>query len=87
MANEAWVRRLVQNHQVATVYADCDGHASMDEQWNVNGSSAAIEGITSPDGRVLGKMCHCERRGGNVAMNISGEQDLKLFEAGVRYFS
>ena len=58
----------------------------MDEEWNVNGSYAAIEGITSPDGRVFGKMAHVERRDDGVAINIYGEQDLKIFEAGVKYF-
>ena len=58
----------------------------MDEYWNVNGSYRAIEGITSPDGRVLGKMAHAERRGDGVAINIYGEQDLKIFESGVNYF-
>ena len=59
---------------------------TMDEEWNVNGSYHAIEGITSPDGRVLGKMAHSERRGNSVAINIYGEQDLKIFESGVKYF-
>ena len=63
-----------------------NGNVSMDEEWNVNGSYAAIEGITSPDGRVLGKMAHSERRGDAVAMNIYGEQDIKIFESGVAYF-
>ena len=58
----------------------------MDEEWNINGSYHAIEGITSPDGRVFGKMAHSERRGMAVAMNIYGEQDLKIFESGVQYF-
>ena len=58
----------------------------MDEEWNINGSYCAIEGITSPDGRVLGKMCHAERIGDHVAMNIVGQQDLKIFESGVKYF-
>ena len=58
----------------------------MDEEWNFNGSFHAIEGITSPDGRVLGKMCHSERRGDGVAINIVGRQDMKIFESGVRYF-
>ena len=58
----------------------------MDEEWNINGSYCSIEGITSPDGRCLGKMAHVERRGQKVAINISGEQDLKIFEAGVEYF-
>ncbi len=57
-----------------------------DEEWNVNGSYAAIEGITSPDGRVFGKMAHSERRGDSVAINIYGEQDMKIFESGVEYF-
>ena len=56
----------------------------MDEEWNVNGSYCAIEGITSPDGRVLGKMAHSERRNRSVAMNIYGEQDMKIFESGVK---
>ena len=58
----------------------------MDETWNINGSYLAIEGITSPDGRVFGKMAHSERRGRSVARNIYGEQDLKIFESGVKYF-
>ena len=58
----------------------------MDEEWNVNGSFMSIEGITSPDGRVLGKMAHPERKGDHVAMNIFGDQDLKIFESGVDYF-
>ncbi len=58
----------------------------MDPHWNVNGSYEAIEGITSPDGRCFGKMAHCERKGAAVAMNIYGEQDMRIFESGVRYF-
>ena len=58
----------------------------MDEEWNINGSYCAIEGITSPDGRVFGKMCHAERIGDGVALNIYGNQDMKLFESGVDYF-
>ena len=58
----------------------------MNEEWNVNGYYCAIEGITSPDGRVLGKMAHSERRNRSVAMNIYGEQDMKIFESGVKYF-
>ena len=72
--------------KVATQYCDPEGNISMDEEWNVNGSYASIEGITSPDGRCLGKMAHSERRDIAVAMNIYGEQDLKLFESGVAYF-
>ena len=58
----------------------------MDEEWNVNGSYAAIEGITSPDGRCLGRMAHPERKGNSVAINITGEQDMRIFESGVNYF-
>ena len=86
VAPKEWIDKLFANGQVATQYADFDGNVSMDEEWNVNGSYAAIEGITSPDGRCLGKMAHVERRGDAVAMNIYGEQDLKIFEAGVKYF-
>ena len=86
VASKEWIDKLFANGQVATQYVDLDGNASMDEEWNINGSYAAIEGITSPDGRVLGKMAHSERRGDSVAINIYGEQDLKLFESGVKYF-
>ena len=65
---------------------DDKGNVTMDEYWNPNGSYMAIEGITSPDGRILGKMAHSERRGEAVAMNIYGEQDMKIFESGVQYF-
>ena len=67
-------------------YCDPEGNVTKDEEWNVNGSYYAIEGITSPDGRVLGKMAHSERRGRSVAVNIYGEQDMKIFESGVAYF-
>ena len=86
VANQEWLSRLVANGQIATMYATCDGELSLDEEWNVNGSYMGIEGITSPDGRVLGKMAHSERRDTAVAMNIYGEQDLKIFESGVGYF-
>ena len=86
VADKEWIDRLFANGQVATQYVDPQGNASMDENWNVNGSYAAIEGITSPDGRVLGKMAHVERRDEAVAINIYGEQDLKIFESGVEYF-
>ena len=86
VAPKEWIDRLFANGQAATQYVDPEGNASMDEEWNVNGSYAAIEGITSPDGRVLGKMAHSERRDTAVAMNIYGEQDLKIFESGVKYF-
>ena len=86
VANESWLHRLFANGQVATQYVDDQGRCTMDEYWNPNGSYMAIEGITSPDGRILGKMAHSERRGEAVAMNIYGEQDLKIFESGVKYF-
>ncbi len=86
VASEEWLNRLFENGQVATQYCDPSGAISMDEEWNVNGSYRAIEGITSPDGRVLGKMAHSERRGDSVAVNIYGEQDMKIFESGVKYF-
>ena len=87
VANEAWLSRLFANGQVATQYVDDQGNATMDEYWNPNGSYMAIEGITSPDGRILGKMAHSERRGDSVAVNIYGEQDMKIFESGVKYFA
>ena len=80
------LKKFFQHGQVATRYCDPQGVISMDEEWNVNGSYQAIEGITSPDGRVLGKMAHSERRGPSVAVNIYGEQDMKIFESGVAYF-
>ena len=86
VANKEWLDKLFANGQVATQYCDPEGNISMNEEWNVNGSYRAIEGITSPDGRVLGKMAHSERRGDSVAINIYGEQDIKIFESGVKYF-
>lgn len=86
VASKEWIDKLFANGQVATQYVNPDGEASMDEYWNVNGSYASIEGITSPDGRILGKMAHSERRGDSVAINIYGEQDMKIFESGVAYF-
>ena len=87
VASEEWIKKLYANGQIATRYVDADGNVQLnDEEWNVNGSYYAIEGITSPDGRVLGKMAHAERRGDSVAINIFGEQDLKIFESGVAYF-
>ena len=86
VANGEWLKKLFANGQVATQYCDPEGNVTMNEEWNVNGSYCAIEGITSPDGRVFGKMAHSERRDRSVAMNIYGEQDLKIFESGVAYF-
>ena len=86
VANDQWLKKLFENGQVATQYVDDKGNATMDEFWNPNGSYMAIEGIISPDGRILGKMAHSERRGEAVAVNIYGEQDMKIFESGVKYF-
>ena len=86
VAPKEWLDKLFANGQVATQYVDELGNPTMDEEWNPNGSYMAIEGITSPDGRVLGKMAHSERRDASVAMNIYGEQDMKIFESGVAYF-
>lgn len=86
VAPDEWIDRLFANGQVATQYVNETGQPTMDEEWNVNGSYSAIEGITSPDGRILGKMAHVERKGESVAVNIYGEQDMKIFESGVKYF-
>ena len=87
VASKEWIDKLFANGQVATQYVDIDGNPTMDEYYNVNGSYYAIEGITSPDGRVLGKMAHSERKGDAVAINIFGDQDQKIFESGVAYFA
>ena len=86
VASEEWIKKLFENGQIATQYVDENGNPTMDEEWNINGSYYAIEGITSPDGRVFGKMAHAERRGSGVALNIYGNQDMKIFESGVDYF-
>lgn len=86
VADEKWIKKLFENGQVATQYVDLDGKSTMDEAFNPNGSYYAIEGITSPDGRVLGKMAHSERIGDGVAINIYGNQNQMLFESGVEYF-
>ncbi|MGI5969089.1 MAG: phosphoribosylformylglycinamidine synthase [Lachnospiraceae bacterium] len=86
VADEKWIKKLFENGQVATQYVDLDGKGTMDEAFNPNGSYYAIEGITSPDGRVLGKMAHSERIGDGVAINIYGNQNQMLFESGVEYF-
>ena len=75
LLTKEWLEKLFANGQVATQYVTPDGQLSMDEEWNVNGSYMDIEGITSPDGRILGKMAHSERRGDGVAINIYGEQE------------
>ena len=87
VAPKEWIQKLFANGQVATQYVTPEGELDINnEEWNVNGSYMAIEGITSPDGRVFGKMAHSERRGESVAINIYGEQNLKIFESGVQYF-
>ena len=86
VAGDEWINTLYANGQVATQYVDPAGNPTMDEEWNPNGSYMAIEGITSMDGRIYGKMGHSERRGDGVAVNIYGEQDMKIFESGVKYF-
>jgi phosphoribosylformylglycinamidine synthase len=87
VASKEWCERLFANGQVATQYVDMNGNPTMDEYYNVNGSYCAIEGITSPDGRVLGKMGHSERIGSAVAVNIYGDQNQKIFESGVSYYT
>ncbi len=87
VAPDSVLDELFLNGQVATQYCDPDGNVTTDGEWNVNGSYRAVEGITSPDGRVFGKMAHVERKGSHVAVNIPGEQDMRVFESGVRYFS
>lgn len=86
VADDEWLDKLFANGQVATQYVDIDGNCSMDPEWNINGSYRAVEGITSEDGRILGKMCHCERIGDGVSKNIYGNLDMKIFESGVSYF-
>ncbi|MBP3702921.1 MAG: phosphoribosylformylglycinamidine synthase subunit PurQ, partial [Lachnospiraceae bacterium] len=86
VASEEWIQKLFANGQVATQYVDVNGNPTMDEDFNPNGSYYAIEGITSEDGRVLGKMAHSERRGDGVAVNIYGNQNQLIFESGVEYF-
>ncbi len=86
IANDTWLKQLNENGQIATQYVDEHGNPTMDEYWNPNGSYQGIEGITSVDGKVLGKMAHSERIGYGVAKNIYGKQDLKIFESGVKYF-
>ena len=86
VADEDVMKKLVENGQVATQYVDLDGNVANEMLFNPNGSVCAVEGITSPDGRVLGKMGHCERKGDNLYGNVPFEKDMKLFESGVKYF-
>ncbi|MGM9619700.1 MAG: phosphoribosylformylglycinamidine synthase subunit PurQ, partial [Oscillospiraceae bacterium] len=86
LAGAELIKRLAENGQIATQYVDLVGRPSMDTDFNPNGSICAIEGITSPDGRVLGKMGHSERVGANLYRNVPGEYDMRLFSSAVRYF-
>ncbi len=79
VADEEWIQKLFENGQVATQYVDLNGDPTMDEEFNPNGSYHAIEGITSPDGRVLGKMAHSERRDSYVGINIYGQNRIRRF--------
>ena len=85
-ADPGLVEKLALRGQIATQYVDLDGHASPDVRFTPNGSIDAIEGLSSPDGRVLGKMAHSERIGTHVAINVPGEKDQRIFESGVEYF-
>ena len=86
LADDALIRRLIANGQVATQYVDLSGHATNDIHYNPNDSAFAIEGITSPDGRVFGKMGHSERIGAGLYRNVPGQYDIRMFESAVRYF-
>ena len=82
-----WFKELAANGQIATQYVDLDGNATADIDFNPNGSLYAIEGITSPDGRVFGKMGHSERIADGLYKNVPGEYDIRMFEAAVKYFN
>ncbi|MBR3297396.1 MAG: phosphoribosylformylglycinamidine synthase subunit PurQ, partial [Firmicutes bacterium] len=86
LASDAMVKQLAENGQIATQYVDFDDEATKDIHFNINGSACAIEGITSPDGRVFGKMGHSERIGSGLYLNVPGNYDIRMFEAAVRYF-
>ena len=86
IANDQVIKRLIENGQVATQYVDLDGNATMNSIYNPNGSIMAIEGITSPDGRIFGKMGHSERMGDQIFKNVPGNYDQLIFESGVKYF-
>ena len=86
VAPESLIRSLAENGQIATQYVDMDGEATGDILYNPNGSMYSIEGITSPDGRVFGKMGHSERVGSGLYRNVPGNYDIRMFEAAVRYF-
>ena len=87
IATPAMLQSLIENGQIATQYVDLDGSATMDIRFNPNGSLYAIEGITSPDGRVLGKMGHTERYEDGLYKNVPGVYEMGLFRSAVRYFA
>ena len=86
LASEELIKKLAENGQIATQYVDLDGNATDDVRFNPNNSMCAIEGITSPDGRVFGKMGHSERIGSGLYKNVPGNYDIKMFESAVHYF-
>jgi len=86
LCSEKLLRELAENGQIATQYVDLDGKPTMDLRFNPNGSLFAVEGITSPDGRVFGKMGHAERIGPGLYRNVPGTYDLRLFASAARYF-
>jgi phosphoribosylformylglycinamidine synthase len=86
LASQELIQKLADNGQIATQYVDLDGQPTADIHFNPNNSSCAIEGITSPDGRVLGKMGHSERIGAGLYANVPGDYDSKLFVSAVQYF-
>ena len=86
IADRELIKKLAENGQIITQYVDLNGDVSADIQFNPNGSYACIEGITSPDGRVLGKMGHSERTGENLYKNVPGQFDMGMFKAAVEYF-
>ena len=86
VANDSMIKKLIENGQIATQYVDLDGKPTMNGIYNPNGSIAAVEGITSPDGRILGKMGHSERMGEQIFKNVPGDYDQLIFQSGIKYF-
>ena len=86
ICNDELMNKLIENGQIATQYVDLDSNATNDIRFNPNGSDMAVEGITSPDGRVIGKMGHSERIGDNLYKNVDGEYNINMFTSAVKYF-
>ena len=86
VASDDVLKTLIENGQIATQYVDLSGNATMHIDFNPNGSTLAIEGITSPDGRILGKMGHTERWNPSLYKNVPGEYDMKIFKSAAKYF-